>query len=167
VGSLNTNNNTVVVITIRHERGIPVQLASIQLKTDKGLVTYTVEGGVSGHPSVNASIEGFNGRLGPGQVGYVKMSFPSGYFTLNNTYSGIVFFDAGNTVITFQVVKCPFITYPYPTTLLNLGLTAKAGTVLSLGSIIHTLVDADIKLQSRANVLYNDTFKTNPFTAGD
>ncbi len=160
------NNNTVVVITIRHERGIPVQLASIQLKTDKGLVTYTVEGGVSGHPSVNASIEGFNGRLGAGQVGYVKMSFPSGYFTLNNTYSGIVFFDAGNTVITFQVVKCPFITYPYPTTLLNLGLTATTGTILALGLLRTTTPGIDIELYSRANVFYNDTFKTDPFTTG-
>jgi hypothetical protein len=157
------DNKTYLEVTIKHERGLIVNLQRIEVYSDNGAVVYTPGGSLA---DINVTMEGFNGRLGPGQVGYVKMIFPSGYFTPNKTYSGVVLFDAGNTVFTFQVVKCPFITYPYPTTLLNLGLTASTGTILALGLIKTVAMKPDIRLYTRENVFYNDTFDTDPFTTG-
>jgi len=157
------DNKTYLEVTIKHERGLIVNLQRIEVYSDNGAVVYTPGGSLA---DINVTMEGFNGRLGPGQVGYVKMIFPSGYFTPNKTYSGVVLFDAGNTVFTFQVLKCPFITYPYPTTLLNLGLTASTGTILALGLIKTITQRPDIQLLTRENVFYNDTFDTDPFGAG-
>jgi hypothetical protein len=151
------DNKSYLEVVIKHERGLIVNLQRIEVYSDSGAVVYTPGESLA---DINVTMEGFDRRLGPGQVGYVKMSFPSGYFTPNKTYSGVVLFDAGNTVFTFQVVKCPFITYPYPTTLLNLGLTASTGTILALGLIKTISLKPDIQPLTRQNIFYNDTFDT-------
>jgi len=157
------SGDVVLEVTLRHERGLIVTLQRIDVYSDKGVVVYTPNTTLEG---VNITMDGFNGRLGPGQVGRIRFAFPQGYFTENKTYSGLVFFDIGNTVFTFQVVKCPFIVYPYPTTLLNLGLTASTGTILALGLIKTITLRPEIQLLTRENVFYNDTFDTDPFVAG-
>jgi len=162
-----TESNVYLNITLKHERGLPVILQRIEVYSDRGVITYTLSGGLT---SIYVELEGFNGRLGPGQVGFIKMMFPQGYFTLNKTYSGLIFFDMGNTLFTFQLVKCPQITPTTPVTLraklIDMNTLASSGTVTALGTITIPTRIATIDLYTRENVFYNDTFNTDPFRAG-
>jgi hypothetical protein len=162
-----TESNVYLNITLKHERGLPVILQRIEVYSDRGVITYTLNGGLT---SIYVELEGFNGRLGPGQVGFIKIMFPQGYFTLNKTYSGLIFFDMGNTLFTFQLVKCPQITPTTPVTLraklIDMNTLASSGTVTALGTITIPTRTATIDLYSRENVFYNDTFNTDPFKAG-
>jgi hypothetical protein len=155
-----TGTSTYLNITLKHERGVPVSLQRIEVYSDRGTVVYTPGAILSG---ISVRLEGFDGRLGAGQVGVVKMTFPQGYFTEGKTYHGLAFFDAGNTIFTFQLVKCPSIAPAPPllfkAKLLNINMTAGSGTVTALGTI--TLIE----LQTR-NAIYFDTFDSDPFKAG-
>jgi len=159
-----TESNVYLNITLKHERGLPVILQRIEVYSDRGVITYTLSGGLT---SIYVELEGFNGRLGPGQVGFIKMMFPQGYFTLNKTYSGLIFFDMGNTLFTFQLVKCPQITPTTPVTLraklIDMNTLASNGTVTAVGTITILSRTATIDLYSRENIFYNDTFDTDPF----
>jgi hypothetical protein len=155
-----TESNAYLNITLKHERGVPVSLQRIEVYSDRGTVVYTPGASLSG---ISVRLEGFDGRLGAGQVGVVKMTFPQGYFTEGKTYHGLAFFDAGNTIFTFQLTKCPSIAPAPPplfkAKLLNMNMTAGNGTVTALGTI--TLIE----LKAR-NARYFDTFDSDPFTAG-
>ena len=158
-----TDSSVYLNIILKHERGIPVVLQRIEIYTERGAVIYTPSGSLS---NIDVVLEGFNGKLNTGQVGLVKMIFPLEYFIVNKTYYGLVFFDMGNTIFTFQLVKCsPLITPLVPKVrLVDMGVIAGNGTVIKLGEIKK--VTGIINLYSRENVFYNDTFNTNPFTTG-
>jgi len=158
-----SENTVYLTITLKHERGLPVVLQRVEVYSDKGLVVYTP--GLNS-TSIQVELKGFSGKLGPGQVGFIKMTFPQGYFTVGREYSGLVFFDIGNTVFTFQLVECPQIT-PTPALkakLVDMNTTAKNGTVTAISTL--RIVKIERSLESQENVIYYDTFDTDPFEAG-
>ena len=155
------DSNVYLNITLKHERGVPVFLQKIEVYTERGVVVYTPNESLS---YIDVLLEGFNGKLNVGQVGFIKMKFPQGYFIVNKTYYGLVFFDIGNTIFTFQLVECRLIiTPPQPSIkLVDMGIITRDGTVLGVG-VVRIIKNIDIELYSRSNVLYNDTFNSNPF----
>ena len=161
-----TDTSAYLNVTLKHERGLPVVLQRVEVYSDRGKVAYSPGTSLGG---IYVRLEGFDGRLGVGQVGVVKMVLPRDYFTTGRTYYGVVLFDAGNTVFTFQLVECPRPA-PAPTPpvalwarLVDIGTVAGDGTVTALGLVRFATVTVD--LYSR-NVLYYDTFDSYPFTEG-
>jgi hypothetical protein len=159
-----TDTSVYLNVTLKHERGLPVVLQRVEVYSDRGAVTYSPGTSLGG---IYVRLEGFDGRLGVGQVGVVKMVYPRDYFTTGRTYYGIVLFDVGNTVFTFQLVECPRPAPAPPVALqvrlVDIGTVAGDGTVTALGLVRFATVTVD--LYSR-NVLYYDTFDSDPFTAG-
>jgi hypothetical protein len=99
-----TDTSVYLNVTLKHERGLPVVLQRVEVYSDRGTVAYSPGTSLGG---IYVRLEGFDGRLGVGQVGVVKMVYPRDYFTTGRTYYGVVLFDVGNTVFTFQLVECP------------------------------------------------------------
>jgi len=169
-----TDSNVHLNITLKHERGLPVVLQRIEIYSDNGKIICipTEEGLTCGDSSdIDAGLEGFSYRLGVGQIGIAKITFPQGYFTVGKTYHGLVFFDIGNTLFTFQLLKCPSITAPQPilrAKLVDIGVVAGNGTITVLDTVTISYrtasIDKDPHIQG--NILYNDTFDTYPFTPG-
>jgi hypothetical protein len=162
-----TDTSVYLNVTLKHERGLPVVLRRVEVYSDRGAVAYSPGTSLGG---IYVRLEGFDGRLGVGQVGVVKMVYPRDYFTTGRTYYGIVLFDVGNTVFTFQLVECPRpAPAPAPPValqvrLVDVGTVAGDGTVTALGLVRFVSVAVDPR--SWENVLYYDTFDSYPFTAG-
>jgi len=160
-----TDTSVYLNVTLKHERGLPVVLQRVEVYSDRGTVAYSPGTSLGG---IYVRLEGFDGRLGVGQVGVVKMVYPRDYFTTGRTYYGVVLFDVGNTVFTFQLVECPRPAPAPPVALqarlVDIGTVAGDGTVTALGLV--RLVSVAVDPRSWENVLYYDTFDSNPFTAG-
>jgi len=158
-----TDSEVYLDITLKHERGLPVTLRRVEVYSDRGTVAYSPSSNPEG---VYVELVGFDGRLGVGQVGVVRMVLPRDYFTVGRTYHGLALFDAGNTVFTFQLVECPQVPPTPPVTfkakLVDTGTVAGSGTVTALGLVRALTID----LYSTESVLYYDTFDSNPFTEG-
>jgi hypothetical protein len=155
--------NAYLTVTLKHERGLPVVLERVEVYSERGVVTLTPS---LSPPGIQVVFEGFNRRLGPGQVGVVRVVLPLEYFKLDREYSGIVFFDAGNTVFTFQLVECtaPGITTTLRAKLVDLNNIARNGTVTAIGRL--RVVTIERSPESQKNILYYDAFDTDPFTTG-
>jgi hypothetical protein len=95
------------------------------------------------------------------------MVYPRDYFTTGRTYYGVVLFDVGNTVFTFQLVECPRPAPAPPVALqvrlVDIGTVAGDGTVTALGLV--RLASVTVDLYSRS-ALYYDTFDSDPFAEG-
>ncbi|MCC6025264.1 MAG: hypothetical protein LM555_03070, partial [Desulfurococcaceae archaeon] len=158
-----SGSNAYLTLTLKHERGLPVVLERVEVYSERGVVTLTPSLSPLG---IQVVFDGFNRRLGPGQVGVVRVVFPLEYFKLDREYSGIVFFDAGNTVFTFQLVECtaPGITTILRAKLVDLNNIARNGTVTAIGKL--RVVTIERSPESQRNILYYDAFDTDPFTTG-
>jgi FlaG/FlaF family flagellin (archaellin) len=158
-----SGSNAYLTLTLKHERGLPVVLERVEVYSERGVVTLTPS---LSPPGIQVVFDGFNGRLGPGQVGVVRVVLPLEYFKLDREYSGIVFFDAGNTVFTFQLVECtvPGITTILRAKLVDLNNIARNGTVTAIGKL--RVVNIERSPESQKNILYYDAFDTDPFTTG-
>jgi hypothetical protein len=159
-----TDTSAYLNVTLKHERGLPVVLRRVEVYSDRGAVAYSPGASLGG---IYVRLEGFDGRLGVGQVGVVKMVYPRDYFTTGRTYYGVVLFDVGNTVFTFQLVECPRPAPAPPVALrarlVDIGTVAGNGTVTALGLV--RLASVTVDLYSRS-VLYYDTFDSDPFAEG-
>ena len=158
-----TDSEVYLDVTLKHERGLPVALRRVEVYSDRGTVAYSPSSSPGG---IYVELVGFDGRLGVGQVGVVRMVFPRDYFTVGRTYHGLVLFDVGNTVFTFQLVECPQVPTTPPVTfnakLVDTGTVVGDWTVTALGLARPSVIE----LYSREKVLYYDTFDSDPFTAG-
>ncbi|MFZ8782924.1 MAG: hypothetical protein ACO2OR_02955, partial [Desulfurococcaceae archaeon] len=161
-----SESTAYLTVVLKHERGLPVVLERVEVYSERGVVTLTPS---LSPPGIQVVLEGFNGRLGPGQVGVVRVVLPLEYFKLEREYSGVVFFDAGNTVFTFQLVECSApgittITTTLRARLVDLNKVAGSGTVTTIGRL--RVVAIERSPESRRNILYYDAFDTDPFATG-
>jgi len=92
-----SNSNWVINITVRLERGEPVEFQKAMLTTEEGAKEVT-----------EAKLYGFRDRvLLPGGVGLIRIELQGSELTYNKTYSGLVVFDKGTLVITYTTPPPP------------------------------------------------------------
>lgn len=88
-----------LTITIRHERGRPVELKRVELISEEGLITVDLNG------EGNITLVGCIGRLIPlGGVCKLRLALHSGFLE-NVTYKGVVFLSEGMYPIAFTPIR--------------------------------------------------------------
>jgi len=86
-----TNGYWVINVTVRHERGDPIDFNVVMLTTEEGIMEKR-----------DVVLYGFRGKtLMPGSVGLIVVKLPQNYLVYNKTYSGLVVFDEGTFTFTY------------------------------------------------------------------